>query len=545
MPIDVKVVISAVDRATDKFRSIGKSLQNMGRQAEQLGSTLTRRLTVPIAAVGAGITKLAVDASKTQAVRAAFEQMTAGIVDSSDEFLSAVKKATVGTLSQYEILTSANRALSLIGKDVFKDFQTDFTTMAEMVRKSARATGYDINYLWDSLILGVGRGSKLILDNLGITTDITKAQEEYAKQLGKSRDELTATEQKTATLNHVMELLHEKYDSVQLSGTTAAEKMQELRATFKDMRDEVGAELAPALGDLIGELTPLMKSILPSLVKGTKLMVYWFNNLSPVVQKVIFGFMAGLAVLGPFLVLVGNLIATLSVLTKVVGLVAAGIGAISTPVWVAIAAIGALVAAGIVLYKNWDKLKVKAVEIADSIRQRFDSMRNNIVSSFESIRNTVRSKIEEIKNFLSRNWARWGIHIEVPDIGAMISRWRRGISGWVRQTIERLPDFLRPFAERYYFIRGHLPHFQTGGIVPGSPGEPQLAVVHGGEKITPSYVQRPLELAQAPVEIHIHAGTILASKTEIRNFGKMIWDELANLARAQNKTPTELINLKP
>lgn len=63
------------------------------------------------------------------------------------------------------------------------------------------------------------------------------------------------------------------------------------------------------------------------------------------------------------------------------------IGAVTIPIWAVIAAIGALIAIGVLLYKNWDEIKAKCIEI----------WQNNIKPIIETVTNTI-------KAFLTATW---------------------------------------------------------------------------------------------------------------------------------------------
>ena len=152
--IPVQVIISAVDNASKTLKGIGGNLSKQAVDWKKLSLAVSGATT----AAGLAITKFARDASKTEAVRQAFQAMTRGIVDDVDRFVAEMKRASAGTLSQYDILVNANRALSLIGKEAFgKDFTQTFADAMLYIRKAARATGYDIKYLTDSFVLGIGR----------------------------------------------------------------------------------------------------------------------------------------------------------------------------------------------------------------------------------------------------------------------------------------------------------------------------------------------------------------------------------------------------
>ena len=75
----------------------------------------------------------------------------------------------------------------------------------EISRASARAFGESVGFMFDSIVKGIGRQSKLILDNLGIIVSAEDAYRKYAASIGKSKDQLTEMEKKQAFLNATLE----------------------------------------------------------------------------------------------------------------------------------------------------------------------------------------------------------------------------------------------------------------------------------------------------------------------------------------------------
>lgn len=593
--IPVQVVISAVDKASDTLKGIGGTLSKQAVDWKKWSLVASGAMV----AAGAAMTKFARDASKTDAVKTAFGEMTRGIVEDTDEFVRAMKRASSGTLAEYDILVNANRALSLIGKEAFgKDFTKSFSDAMAYIRKASRATGYDIKYLTDSFVLGIGRQSKLILDNLGITTNLTKAYEEYAEQLGKNTEDLTDAERKTAALNHVMDLLEEKYGNVSLGGQTLDEQMQELSATWRDLRDEIGRKFIPVITKLLREaVIPFIKNYGPKFVDLLGKIVDGFTKLPGPVQ-VAFGVLMGLVAVSP---VIWGIVSAFTSLVKIVSVVAglalkvgAALLSLNPVVLAVIAVVVALIGVFILIRKHWDsiikflnnvfipairggfeKLKEWISEIMNSIKEKtsriwsdikselfrkVEAIRDAVVPVFYKIRDEfsnawksakseaggvldsiigfIKPKIEAIKNWISSNWARWGIHIEVPDFPGMVRRWKEGVSDWVRRKLERLPDFLRSIGEQFYYLRGWLPSFQEGGIVPGPIGKPQLAIVHGGEEVIPP------ERRGSQVNLTVNVGIYAGSAIEKRQLAMELWRELGNLARSMNKTPEELLGFR-
>lgn len=61
-----------------------------------------------------------------------------------------------------------------------------------------------MNEALDDIVTGLGRGSAMILDNLGIVVNQKEAQEEYAASLGKTVEQLSEAEKKQALINKVV-----------------------------------------------------------------------------------------------------------------------------------------------------------------------------------------------------------------------------------------------------------------------------------------------------------------------------------------------------
>lgn len=92
-----------------------------------------------------------------QGVREAFSRM------GGDKFMQDLKNSTSGTVSELGLMKRAVQA---------NNFQIpikDLAKLFEFATKRAQQTGQSVDYLVDSIVLGIGRKSPLILDNLGIS----------------------------------------------------------------------------------------------------------------------------------------------------------------------------------------------------------------------------------------------------------------------------------------------------------------------------------------------------------------------------------------
>lgn len=196
----------------------------------------------------------------------------------------------------------------------------------------------------------------------------------------------------------------EMYDTMQNNLQGAIDNM---KSAFEGLLITIGQRLIP---------------IFQSLVEGITNVFTWFNNLNPAIQNVIIGVGGFLAILGPLLLIVGNVIIFIVKLSTSIsalvtffgaggagaGILSAAIGALSGPIGIAMAAITALIAVGVLLYNNWDTIKAKCSEVWNSIKETVTTVWNNIKTStlgiWNNITNTLSSAWNSIKTVATTVW---------------------------------------------------------------------------------------------------------------------------------------------
>jgi hypothetical protein len=143
-----------------------------------------------------------------------------------------------------------------------------------------------------------------------------------------------------------------------------------------------------------------------------------FGELSPETQKTIVIIAGLVAAIGPLLLLLGGMSSGVSVVigvvTKLIPVITGAIGAvgglsgaiafITGPIGIAIAAIAAIIAIGVLLYKNWDTIKAKAGELGASVKAKFEDIKQSITEKINAAKDAVWSAIEKIKSFFKFDW---------------------------------------------------------------------------------------------------------------------------------------------
>jgi len=278
-----------------------------------------------LAGVGFAALKFGEIAGQYESIRDSFQSMTKGIVEDVDGFERRVSKASAGTLDRLTILRGGTRALSLIGKESFTDFGKDFEQMAMLSKKAARATGQDVNFMFDSLILGVSRSSKMILDNLGVNVSLEEAYGTFAKSVGKSSGELTIQEQKAALLRATLVELEKNYGNVAVTSGGFQGAMQKLNTEWTNMRIELGNAILPLLNELVRAIIPLVQEYGPILIQVIKDAALWFQELSPQIKSLVVVFISLVPIIAGVTTTILALLPVLAFLFSPVGLLVVAI----------------------------------------------------------------------------------------------------------------------------------------------------------------------------------------------------------------------------
>ena len=134
------------------------------------------------------------------AMRASFEQMAGG-AENAATILAIAHRGVRGTITQYDLMLTANRAM-LLG---VADSAEEMSQLMEIAAVRGRAMGLSTTQAFNDIVTGLGRESKLILDNLGIRGRPGGAHASYAARIGKTAAELTDVERKQALVNQVIE----------------------------------------------------------------------------------------------------------------------------------------------------------------------------------------------------------------------------------------------------------------------------------------------------------------------------------------------------
>ncbi|MDM0890480.1 hypothetical protein QTI69_05725 [Clostridium perfringens] len=211
--------------------------------------------------------------------------------------------------------------------------------------------------------------------------------------------------------------------------------------------------------------------------------------------------------------------------TTATTLLGGAIAFLTSPIGIAIVAITAIIAIGVALYKNWDFVKAKAIEIWGKIKDIFNSfkewLRNvfqtdwsncfgvlgnllnlflkNVDNVFQSIKKIFGGIIDFVTGVFTGNWSRaWHGVVDIfkgimSGLGSVIKAPLNSVIGLINMAIDGLnkisfttPDWIPGIGGKHFGVNiAKMPYLAKGGIV----DKPTQAVI--GEAGTEAVV--PLE----------------------------------------------------
>ena len=167
------------------------------------------------------------------------------------------------------------------------------------------------------------------------------------------------------------------------------DQMGLLKDRLLDVAITLGDELLPIINDHL-------KPAFEGMISNIETAVNWFKELSPEMQKTILVISGLAAVAGPVLIVAGSITTAIGTLLPLVGTLGIKIGLIKAPVIGTVAAIAALAAGAILVYRNWDEAKRALLSVWDLIKASAVQLQLNMSIIFEKMKVSVLGVIDSI-----------------------------------------------------------------------------------------------------------------------------------------------------
>ena len=257
----VRIVVEAVTQAAERqLNRLKGTVSDVGKEGKKAGSGFDdlQNSMGKIAAIAGGATaafyalKKAYDFAKEGAAIGQTADSFDRLMDSmgvAPGILQRLRDASRGTVDDMTIMSSTLTLLAGTSEELGRamaDAAPDLMEIAKAAHKLNPAAG-DVEYFYNSIATGIKRSSPLILDNLGLVIKVGDANEEYARKIGKTVEELTAEEKQMALLTATLEAGDRMIEQVGGSTEEMGDSFAQLETKVKNASDSLQEEFARGL----------------------------------------------------------------------------------------------------------------------------------------------------------------------------------------------------------------------------------------------------------------------------------------------------------
>lgn len=365
-----------------ELRKIGQvNLRAMSEQFKEMGNKLTaagqamRGISTAAAAVTAAIGALTVKSGKW-----------------ADDMNTMSKVYSIGTKD----LQKYSAAAELVDVDV-ETIAKSHTKLEKTMLSASKGTGASAE-AFEKLGVDVTNADGSLRKGDDVWQETIKALGQMENETERDALAMQLMGKSAAELNPLIEDGGETYK--QLSETMSKygldfidqETLDQANA-FNDSLDTIKAVGMVAFQQLGTQLAAYLAPALERVVDVVGRLAAWFSNLSPRTQAIIAAIAAFVAVLSPLLIGLGKVSFAISSIISLVGTVGPMIAGLAGPIGIAVVVIGALVAAGVLLYKNWGTIKAKAIALKNSLIKTFNQVKSKVTSIFNAVKTAITKPI--------------------------------------------------------------------------------------------------------------------------------------------------------
>ena len=382
IPTDFATVGDAVGEVATRFQLTGQELEDLTGYFIMFADINKTDVSTAVDQTQKALSAFGLDASSATSLLDTLNTVGQNTGASMDSLLNGLIQN--GTAFQ-EMGLSAEQAAIFMGQ--METSGANSETVMQGLRKalkSAAEEGVPLNEALATLQDAILNGTDS-MDGLTAAYDL----------FGKSGDQIYA-----AVQNGTLSFTDLGTAAVDASGSVASAFDAMIDPTDEAAMAMNQAKLAGAeIGKTLLEIAAPAIEKIADVIKDLK--DRW-DSLEPSTQQNIVKFGLLAAAIGPVITIAGTFIGALGSIISVGGTVVSAIGGIVAVLGGPLtAAIAAAVAAGVLIYKNWDTIKEKASQLFTAIKEKFDSIKKSITDTWDSVKKTVSDTWENIKKTIS------------------------------------------------------------------------------------------------------------------------------------------------
>lgn len=170
---------------------------------------------------------------------------------------------------------------------------------------------------------------------------------------------------------------------------------------FNDSLDTIKTIGTVAFQQIGTQLASTLAPVMEKVVDLVGRLAQWFTSLSPKTQAVIGAIAGVVAIAAPLLIGLGKVSFAISSLLSLMATLGPAIAGIVTTLGPVVLAIAAVIAIGVLLYKNWDTIKAKAIELKQKVATAFQNLKTSISTAWDAIKTKAKTTWAAIKTAIT------------------------------------------------------------------------------------------------------------------------------------------------
>ena len=143
----------------------------------------------------------------------------------------------------------------------------------------ARQSTYSLGDAVQTATEGLKNENSVVVDNAGVTKNVAKMWEDYAKSIGKTTNNLTQQEKIQAEVNGILEETKFQSNDAAIYANTFSGKLAQLNTAFTNMKTAIG-----------NVIQPIAKIFIPTITQATNAITNLFNKIASLLA--VFGWKA-------------------------------------------------------------------------------------------------------------------------------------------------------------------------------------------------------------------------------------------------------------
>lgn len=413
-----KEVDDALDTITTKTGATGEAAKELQQSFKNVASAVPTDIKTAGDAVGE--------------VNTQFGLMGKELDEATTKF---IKFANINGQDVSQSAINARQAIEAYGLST-----KDLGGVLDAVTKAAQDTGQSTSVLFDKVTKGapqikalglnfaqatklVGRFEQKGLDSSKALSYLSKAQVTFAKDgktLEQGLEEITKkiqnSKSETEALTAASQIFGSKgatfmVDAIKRGALSFEDLVNAsqnaggaVETTFDATLDPIDKatvamnNLKLVGADLGGTIQEALAPVLEKIVGWLQKFATWFGGLSDKTKTTIVVIAGIVAAIGPLLIIIGQVVTAIGAISTAIGAAGGAMAILTGPIGIVIAAIAALIAIGVLLYKNWDKIKEAGGKLWGGIKDTFSKIGNHISGTWSNIKESTSKVWEGMKN---------------------------------------------------------------------------------------------------------------------------------------------------